>query len=130
VGPTVTSGSTNPFDPIAGYNYENPYIGTSDKGKSCTNTPPSAWMTNFVLQAAVSGLTPGVSYNLYEYQFSSVSGAGSAAALAVPGSDFNANAGMATHVTTFTASGSTYAQSITTTSDQIVVFRYVPVSAP
>jgi hypothetical protein len=130
VGPTVTEGSTNPLDPIAGFNYENPYIGASDKGKSCTNTPPNAWMTNLVLQATVSGLTTGVSYNLYEYEFSSVNGAGPAAALAVPVANFNANAGMATHLTTFTATASTYVYSITTTSDQIVIFRCVPFSAP
>ena len=87
-------------------------------------------MTNFVLQATVSGLTPGVSYNLYEYDFSSVTGEGSAAALAVPTEDFNANAGLATHVTRFTAASPTYTQSVTKTSDQIVVFRCVPVSAP
>jgi hypothetical protein len=130
VGPTVTKGSTNPLDPIAGYDYENPMIGTSNLGQSCTNKPPGAWMTNFVLQATVSGLTPGVSYNLYEYDFSSITGEGAGAALAVPVQDFNANAGMASHVTTFKAVGSTYTQSVTTTSDQIVVFRCVPASAP
>jgi hypothetical protein len=130
VGPTETNGVPNPLDPLAGYNYENKMIGTSLLGESCTNTPPSAWMTNFALQASVSGLTPGVSYNLYEYDFSSVTGDGSGAALAVPTQDFNANAGLATHVTTFTASGSTFTYSITTTSDKIVVFRCVPVNAP
>lgn len=94
-------------------------------------------MTNFVLQPAVSGLTPGVTYNLYEYQFDSPTstdtlGTGTAAALAVPVTAFNANsaAGSATAantVTTFTASSSTYlAPLLTTTSDQIVVYRAVP----
>ncbi len=129
-GPTVTKGATNPRDPVAGYDYENPMIGTSVWGKSCTNTPPDAWMTNFVLQVAVSGLTPGVSYNLYEYEFSAVSGQGSAAALAVPVEDFNANAGFATHVTAFTAVSSTFQQTVTATSGKIVVFRCVPASAP
>jgi hypothetical protein len=130
VGPTETNGSTNPQDPIAGYNYENPMIGASVWGLSCTNTPPSSWMTNFILQATVSGLTPGVAYNLYEYEFSSVSGAGSNAALAVPTADFNANAAMATSKTTFSATGSTFTQTITVTSDKVVVFRAVPASAP
>jgi hypothetical protein len=129
-GPTVTKGVQNPLDPIAGYDYENPMIGASVWGLSCTNNPPSAWMTNFVLQATVSGLTPGVSYNLYEYEFSSVEGVGSAAALAVPTEDFNANAAMATNTTTFIAGGSTFTESVTTTSDKIVVFRAVPASAP
>jgi hypothetical protein len=130
VGPTVTRGVPNPLDPVAGYDYENSMIGTSVWGLGCTNKPPSAWMTNFVLQAGVSGLTPGVSYNLYEYDFSSVTGDGSSAALAVPVRDFNANAGLATHVTTFTATASAYSQTITTTSDKIVVFRCVLASAP
>jgi hypothetical protein len=129
VGPTVTEGKRNPLDPIAGYDYENPMIGKSVWGLGCTNQRPEA-MTHFVLQATVSGLTPGVSYNLYEYEFSSIQGDGSGAALAVPVEDFNANAGMATHVTTFTATSSTFTQTVTTTSDKVVVFRCVPVSAP
>lgn len=130
VGPTQTNGSTNPEDPIAGYDYENPMIGTSVWGESCTNTPPTSWMTNFVLQATVSGLTPGVSYNLYEYEFSTVSGTGSAAALPVPTENFNANSGLATSKTTFTATSSTYTQTVTTTSNEVIVFRAVPTTAP
>jgi hypothetical protein len=140
VGPTYTSGVQNPQDPLAGYDYEYPYIGNTDEETGCTNTPPSSWMTNFVLQATVSGLAPGVTYNLYEYQFGSPTstdtmGTGPAAALAVPVTAFNANsaAGASTpahQVTTFTASGSSYvAPALTTTSDQIVVYRAVP-SAP
>ena len=87
-------------------------------------------MTSFALQVAVSGLTPSISYNLHQYEFSSVEGEGSGAALAVPVQDFNANAGLATHVTTFTAVSSTFRQSIITTSDKIIVFRCVPASAP
>jgi hypothetical protein len=130
LGPTYTDGTANPIDPLAGYDYENAKIGKSDWGLSCTNKPPSAWMTNFELQVTVSGLSAGVSYNLCEYDFSSVAGVGSGAALAVPTEDFNANAGLATRVTTFTASSSTYTTSVTPTSDKIVVFRCVPVNAP
>jgi hypothetical protein len=129
-GPTLTKGVANPLDPVAGYDYENPMIGTSVWGRSCTNKPPAAWMTNLVLQVSVSGLTPGISYNLYEYEFSSLTGAGSAAALAVPVEDFNANANLATHKTSFTAVGSNFQQTVTTTSDKIIVFRCVPASAP
>lgn len=129
-GPTVTNGVANPLDPVAGYNYENPMIGTSVWGRSCTNTPPAAWMTNFVLQVTVTGLTPGVSYNLYQYDFASVKGQGSAAALAVPVQDFNANAGLATRRTTFTAAGSTFQQTVAATSNKVVVFRCVPANAP
>jgi hypothetical protein len=129
-GPTITGGIANPLDPVAGYDYENPMIGTSVWGRSCTDKPPAAWMTNLVLQVTVSGLTPGIAYNLYEYEFSSVEGRGSAAALAVPVEDFNANAGLATHVTAFTAMGSTFQQGVTTASGKIVVFRCVPATAP
>ena len=130
VGPTFhRRRRQNPLDPLAGYDYENPMIGKSVWGESCTNKPPQAWMTNFVLQVSVSGLTSGVTYNLYEYEFSSVEGEGSAAALAVPVENFNANAGMATQVTTFTATGSIFTQTVTTTSDKVVVFRCVPVTA-
>jgi hypothetical protein len=130
LGPTVTQGALNPPDPIAGYDYENPMIGKSLLGRSCTNKAPDSWMTNFVLQATVSGLTPGVSYNLYEYEFSSVQGIGSAAALNVPVENFNANAALATYTTNFTATNSTFQQVISTTSDKIIVLRCVPASAP
>lgn len=132
VGPTSTNGVTNPRDPLAGYDYENPIIGTGTNEEGCTNSPPSAWMTNFVLQPTVTGLTPGVSYNLYEYQFNSPTatdslGVGAAAALNVPITAFNGNAGLAKSVTTFTAAAATYVgPQLITTSDQIVVYRAVP----
>jgi hypothetical protein len=129
IGQTTTNGVPNPLDPIAGYNYENPMIGTSNVGLSCTNSPPASWMS-VPLQATVSGLTPGTAYNLYEYDFSGVSGTGASAALAVPTANFNANAALATRVTPFLATGSVYTQTIATTSDKIVVFRCVPASAP
>jgi hypothetical protein len=127
--PTVTNGVTNPLDPIAGYDYENPEIGQSLFGNACTNQQPAA-MSSFTLEATVSGLTPGTAYNLYEYDFPSVQGTGTAAALAVPTRNFNENAGMATHVKNFTATAATYMATVTTTSDEIVVFRAVAASAP
>ncbi len=127
--PTVTNGVTNPLDPIAGYNYENPEIGKSVFGESCTNRQPAA-MTSFTLQATVSGLTAGAAYNLYEYEFSSVQGTGTSAALKVPTDNFNANAAMASHVTNFTATSTTFITTVTTTSGKIVVFRAVPANAP
>jgi hypothetical protein len=141
---STTGGVPNPQDPIAGLDYENPFIGTSTTGGSCVNTEPSSWMTNFGLQPTISGLTAGVTYNLYEYQFNSpasdtLGGNGTwagtaAAALAVPITAFNANSapGGSTPyntVTTFTAAGSTYLPNeLVTTSDQIVVYRAVPAS--
>jgi hypothetical protein len=138
---TLTNGvwQANPLDanstPNAGYNYEHPYIGgpvgSCDTANCVSNTqPPAMRMT---LQATVSGLTAGTSYNLYEYDFPTLTGAdtGTAAALPVPTSGFNANSSMATSVATFTAQGPTYTTvPLTRMSDQIVIFRAVPTSAP
>ena len=129
IGPTQIGPKTNPQDPVAGYNYENPMIGTNIAGNGCTDTLPTR-MNHFTLQAVVSRLTPGTAYNLYEYDIATVQGKGDAAALAVPVADFNANAAMATHVTKFIASATTFTASVTTYSNIAVVFRAVPVSAP
>jgi hypothetical protein len=128
---TYTNNVANPQDPMAGWQYENSMIGTDLYGMSCTNTAPQYWMVPLTLQVTVSGLTPGITYNLYEYDVSGFNGAptGSAAALAVPTANFNQNSSMATH-TRFTATGHTYSQTVTRTSNQIVVFRAVPVNAP
>jgi hypothetical protein len=130
---TYTNSVANPQDPVAGWQYENSTIGTSVQGTSCTNTPPQYWMVPLRLQVTVSGLMVGVTYNLYEYDLSGFNGSpmGSAAALAIPTSNFNQNSSMATHVTTFTANGTTYLQPVVMrTSNQIIVFRAVPASAP
>lgn len=142
-GPADTAGQTlpvslsivkvakpfHPVDPIAGYNYENPMIGTSVHGNACTNIAPQP-MSGMTLRATVTGLTVGTAYNLYEYEFDSVKGVGNAAALAVPVAKFNANAAMATHVTKFTAATKHFVTNVTVSSDKIVVFRAVPASAP
>lgn len=127
---TYTSGVSNPLDPVAGWQYENSMIGTSLLGASCSNTLPQYWMVPLTLQPTVSGLTPGTTYNLYEYDFSGIVGTGSAAALAVPTANFNLSASMATYVTQFAATGPTYSKTVTRTSNQIVVFRAVPANAP
>lgn len=127
---TYTNGSRNPRDPKAGWHYENSMVGTSNQGESCTNNPPRYPMKPFTLQATLRGLTPSVSYNLYEYAFKSVKGTGTHAALAIPTENFNKNAGMATKVVTFTATQPTYVHKVTRTSNHIVAFRAVPVSAP
>ena len=85
------------------------------------------------LQVTVSGLTAGTAYNLYEYDFPTLSGAdtGTAAALNVPTRNFNANAAMASSVTRFTATGSTYVRApLHMPSTQIAVFRAVAAWAP
>jgi hypothetical protein len=129
---TYANNIANPQDPTAWWQYENSMIGTDLYGVSCTNSPPQYWMVPLTLQVTVSGLTPGNQYNLYEYDLSGFNGSptGSAAALAIPTSNFNQNRSMATHTTTFTATGTSYSQTVTRTSNQIVVFRAVPSSAP
>ena len=119
-----TNGSPNTPDSVDGYNFESP--GLND---SCTNSPPSSWMT-IKLRATVQALTPGTAYNLYEYDFNGITGIGAKAALAIPESNFNANAKMATKVTAFVADGATYTKTIQTTSDKIVAFRCVKANAP
>lgn len=129
----------NPWDensvPAAGNNYETPYIGgpvgSCNLGQCVSNTQPAAMLMS--LQVTVSGLTPGTAYNLYEYDFPTLSGAdtGSAAALNVPTLNFNANAGMASSVTHFTASATSYLSApVKIPSTQIAVFRAVAASAP
>jgi hypothetical protein len=114
--------------PVDGFNFENPEIaGTNEDG--CTNQPPASWM-NITLLATVSQLNPGAVYNLYEYDFAQVSGVGSAAALAVPENNFNAQKFLATKTTSFVATQTTFAQSIETTSDHVIVFRCVEATAP
>jgi hypothetical protein len=150
-GPTYSGGVANKPDlsaapgVVAGFDYDYPEASPS----SCTNSFPASWMTNVVLQPYVSGLTPGVSYNLYEYQFATPASqtwgqqnppwpptwqAVSQAALPLPYTAFNANSapGGSTPynmVTNFTATGSTYmAPQLTTISDEVVVYRAVPAS--
>ena len=131
--------TANPYDanssPSAGYNYENPYIGGAvgacDKGTCASNAAPAAMQITF--RATVSGLTPGVSYNLYEYDLPALTGAatGPAAALSVPTSNFNANRALANQTTTFTANAGTFTTApFTRLSNEIVVLRVVSASAP
>ncbi len=127
---STTAGATNPNSPLVGYNYEAPHIGAKDDGTSCTNSPPLSWMT-LSLEVTVSGLTAGTSYNLYEYDFASVSGIGSAAALPIPTASFNAHASQATATVAFTASGPTLTYVLPPrASNQTIAFRAVPASAP
>jgi hypothetical protein len=105
-------------------------IGSAEDGSSCTNTPPKHAMKPLILQATLSGLTPGVVYNLYEYTFSQITGTGGNAALAVPTQNFNQNAAMATRKTQFTATKPTYVHTVNRSSRHTVVFRAVPATAP
>ena len=79
----------------------------------------------------MSGLTAGTHYNLYEYELGSVTGLGSAAALPVPTSAWNAASSKATFKLPFVASGPTFTYEPTPfASSATVVFRAVPASAP
>lgn len=126
---TATNGIPNPRDPVAGWQYENAMIGQSETGNGCTNALPRFAMSPLTLQVELSGLTPGVNYNLYEYDLTGRSDSGSSA-LNVPTENFNANASLASVVTRFTAKTASYAKTVTRGSDQIIVFRAVPESAP
>ncbi len=136
---STTNGKPNPMDPVAGFNYETPYIGgpvgTCDAKKQCvSNTQPTPMTMAF--EVTVSGLTPGASYNLYEYDFPSLSGVhtGSGAALNVPTANFNAdfrtNSSAVQRSFIAPNNASSYTFQFTRSSDQIVIFRAVPASAP
>jgi hypothetical protein len=128
IASTTTAGKPNPMDPVAGYNYENPCIGSNTYGASCTNLPPTTM--SMTLEVTVSGLAASRHYNLYEYDVDSVSGTAASAALSVPTSRFNAQAGMAARVTPILAEGPTFVTRVDRSSRQTVVFRAVPQEAP
>lgn len=130
---------TNAYDansrPAAGFQYENPYIGgappSCDVDFCASNTQPQPM--RMTLAATVRGLIPGIAYNLYEYDLPTLTGAdtGTDAALDVPTKDFNANRANASRVISFTATGSTFTTpAFTRSSDEVVIFRAVPASAP
>ena len=73
------------------------------------------------LTVTVSGLKPGVAYNLYRYS----------SMAAVPNSNINANAVKAAQKWAIRiTSGSTYTMTQTINSNEIAVYRAVPVGAP
>ncbi len=125
---TYTNSVANPKDPIAHWLYENSMIGTSIDGMSCTNTPPKYAMYPVNLHLTIGGLSPGRLYNLYEYDAPSPA----TVASAVPTGNFN-HSYYTLHMgsqTQFTANGPTFTKTVTKSSDQIVVFRAVPATAP
>ena len=73
------------------------------------------------LTVTVSGLKPGVTYNLYRYS----------SMAAVPDSNINANSVKAAQKWAITiTSGSTYTMTQIINSNEIAVYRAVPVGAP
>lgn len=125
---TYTNSVANQKDQIAGWQYENSMIGTSNEGLSCTNTPPQYWMYPVNILVTVGGLSPGVLYNLYEYDLQDPA----AVASAVPSGNFNYSY-YTLHMgsqTQFTPNGSKFTKTVTKSSNQIVIFRAVPAKAP
>jgi hypothetical protein len=125
---TETSGVPNPAAPLAGYDYESPFIGDSSQGFDCTNVAPAPM--SVTLEVTVDGLETGGRYNLYEYDFQTHSGTGAAGALAVPTSRFNERASIASAVTRIVATSSTFVIRVTRSSLQTVVFRAVSADSP
>ena len=117
--------SALPFNPIIGHQYEAPYIGNSDSGDASTNVAPTPMPLN--LTVTVLGLTPGLSYNLYQYRATARPLMGP---LDVPDSSFNANSRKAFSSIMFTAAGTTFETLASITSDITVTFRCVPTTAP
>ena len=76
--------------------------------------------TPITLTITVSSLKPGTTYNLYRYSSMST----------VPDSNINANAAKAAQKWTITASATTYTMTQTIMSNEIAVYRAVPVGAP
>ena len=76
--------------------------------------------TPVTLTITVSSLKPGTTYNLYRYSSMST----------VPDSNINANAAKAAQKWTITAAATTYTMTQTIMSNEIAVYRAVPVGAP
>ena len=84
---SLTMTSSQPSNPVVGYNYEAPYIGTSDDGESWTNLPPTPMPMS--LTVTVTNLVAGRKYNLYRYETTGYPLP--AGPLKVPTNKFNAN---------------------------------------
>ncbi|SDT25220.1 hypothetical protein SAMN05216598_4644 [Pseudomonas asplenii] len=106
-------GKTLPVRLTTDVNEELPAMGAG------SNTRPASAKVN--LTATVSGLTPGVTYTLYRYDSFDK----------VPESAFNKRASMADKQWEINIkTGSTYVLKETIRSDQVAVYRAVPVTAP
>jgi len=108
-----TDKKTVPVRLTTSQNFESPAI------RDGSTTRPTASSVNLTI--TISGLTPGVPYNLYRY--STVS--------AIPTASFNANAAKAAQKWAVRiSSGSTFVQTLTIQSSETAAFRAVPASAP
>ncbi|KPA96381.1 hypothetical protein [Pseudomonas asplenii] len=106
-------GQTLPVRLTTDVNEERPVMGAG------SNTRPASARVN--LTVTVSGLTPGVTYTLYRYDSFDK----------VPDAGFNKRASMADKQWKINIqTGSTYVLNETIRSDQVAVYRAVPVTAP
>jgi hypothetical protein len=103
---------TVPVRVATSVNYESPSIGHH------SNTRPTPMA--LTLTVTVSGLNAGTVYNLYRYDSMG----------RVPNSAFNAQKSAASQSWTFTATGPTYTLSQPIQSNDEVIYRAVPASAP
>lgn len=118
---SLTFTTSNPKNPICDYQYEAPFIGSSDTGSSVTNVAPKTQIMN--MTALVSNLTIGNQYNFFTYKWTArplPSGP-----LQIPTSDFNSNSDQASSVFSFTASSSTFETSFLINSSDTIVIRVV-----
>jgi len=108
-----TDKKTVPVRLATSQNFESPVIRNGS-----TARPTASAIT---LTITLSGLTPGVPYNLYRYN--TVNN--------IPTASFNANAAKAAQKWAVRiSSGSTFVQSLTIQSSETAAFRAVPASAP
>lgn len=120
----------NRKDPIAGFNYESPYMSPApeacDDGECFSNTRPAPMQ--ITLTPTVHGLELGQDYTVFEYNFPALDGSktGQAAAIPVPVQDFALQSSKAAHIVQFTADASSVAlPKVERMSDQIIMFRAV-----
>jgi len=108
-----TDNKTVPVRLTTSKSFESPAI------RNGSGSRPAA--SSVTLTITLSGLTPGVAYNLYRY--STVSN--------IPTASFNAKAAQAAQKWTVQiSSGSTFVQTLTIQSSETAAFRAVPASAP
>lgn len=110
-GVADTYHETVPVRLTTSVNDESPAI-----AEGSTMRPPAKPVT---LTITVSGLNPGTTYNLYRYT----------SMAAVPDGSFNANAAQAAQKWTIVPTGTTYTMTQTIMSNEVAVYRAVPVTA-
>lgn len=136
-----SDGSTvNIKDPVAGFNYESPFIGSTEYGGSCTQAPPSNFMS-VTLRVTAWGLTSGSSYALFWYRLPMVTDGDVGTDLKytvdnlTPTQDdmlllsSQGTSAISNELIPFVASGTSYDMDLQTTSDLVHFFRVIPISA-